>query len=266
MIVDTNKGWGLLAYQQSKFNGPGIKPRRTVYGSTEDRAPGLVPFDDTPYDLIDPLDYKEVIQHCHEKQIFAMYHQADSWAPPGFRWNQNGLNYCWFWSLTGCVMDKRAEEGKETKILSPVSGGWTVNWHNAGNYLEDGVKAAATRGICEMSFTPDPHSLRYRSYKEGWEDNALLYRIGQTWDTPSGGKFDTRLQYCISMLAAGASIYNAHYELSHAMTTIGVIWDESQYGNVRIVDRNSHNEDRPIEKVGPQCVADEQIGICSTLT
>ena len=244
------------------FDEAGALPRRTLYG----RSPHLIPFGEAyPDKLVDPKDYKEVIAWCHERKIFPMYHQQATWGPPGFRWNQNGLNYCWIWSLAGAFMTDRAIEGKPTILLSPVSLGRIVNWKNAGNYLEDAVAGFREYGLCEMEFTPNQHSRSPKTFRDGWEANALQNRLGDTWDTPDDS-LAVRIQYMISILKTGTAIYDAHNWWGHATSVVGVVWDESQKNNLRVIERNSHDEDDLIELTGDRAIPDEMIGICSSLT
>lgn len=237
----------------------GAIPRKSVYGS----APGLIPFGEAyPDKLVDPKDYKEVIQFCHDQKIFPMYHQKATWGPDGFRWNQNGLGYCWTWSGTGDVMNCRALEGKPSVLLSPVSMGWLVGWRNRGNYLESFINGAMERGIAPMEYTPDQHSLNYKKFKEGWEDAALNYRIQEAWDS------DARkmIQHAISILRCGVSGYIAYNWWGHALSLVGVRWDESVLNNIVWIIRNSHDEDDFIELTGSRGVPDELYGIRSTRT
>jgi hypothetical protein len=237
-------------------------PRRTVYGY----APGLVPFGDAfPDKLVQPADYKEVIAHCHDQQIFPLYHQRATWAPPGFQWNQNGLNYCWAWSATAALMDLLAREGKPVPVLSPVSLGWTVNWRNDGNYLESGIKGLMERGVCEMKYTPDPLSRSYRNYEEGWEANALGYRLGEVFDADNTSDKAT-IQHALTILSRGVSGYVAYNWWGHAVEVVGLRWDESLPNNVAWIIRNSHNEDDVIELTGSRGVPDEFYGFSASLT
>lgn len=239
---------------------PGVIPRKTVYGD----APGLVPVGDVPDVLIDMADAKEIIAHCHEWRIFPMYHQENSWAPDGFKWNQNGLGYCWTWSGTGDVMNCRARENKPMVMLSPVSMGYLVNWRNNGNYLESFLEGARKHGIAPASCVPDQHSRNPRSYSDDWEEQALKYRIAEdgVWDTNKS----EMLRHCLSILQNGTSCHIAYNWWGHALSLIGLIWDESQTNNVRWVIRNSHNEDTPIEMTGRRGVPDEAFGVHATVT
>jgi len=237
----------------------GALPRQTRYGD----APGLVPFGAAyPDKLVDEADYKEVITHCHEHKIFTLYHQYNSWAPEGFRWNQNGLGYCWAWGVTAAVMDCRAREGRETVLLAPVSLGWLVNWRNRGNYLESAIRGARERGIAPAEYVPDPHSLSHRSYRDGWEEAAMRYRLGETWDCDPS----RMIQHAISVLATGTPLYIAYNWWGHALECCGIRWDERERYNVVWQIRNSHNEDDLIELTGTRGVPDEAYGVRATLT
>ena len=262
-IIDADKLAVKLAPQiklLKKENRLGVIRRKTKYGS----APGLVPLGDTPDKLVDPKDYKEVIERCHREKIFPMYHQNNTWGPKGFKWNQNGLNYCWAWSLVGDIMNCRAVERKPTKLLAPVSLGWTVGWKNRGNYLEDGIKAVKERGICEARFVPDEHSKRSSSFEDGWEKNGLLYRLPDdgVWDTDRSNM----IQHAITILSTGRSGYIAYNWWGHALSLVGLIWDETQANNLRWIIRNSHNEPDFIELTGRRGIPDELLGIRATLS
>jgi len=80
-------------WQQIVDDSPamGALPRQTKYGE----APGLLPFGEAyPDKLVDVADFKDVIQHCHEHEIFPIFHQKKTWAANNLRWNQDGLGFC----------------------------------------------------------------------------------------------------------------------------------------------------------------------------
>ncbi|HUT60705.1 MAG TPA: hypothetical protein VNA25_22905 [Phycisphaerae bacterium] len=237
----------------------GAFPRRTVYG----RARGLVPVGEAiPDKLVQPADYKEVIAECHADQVFPVYHQRESWGPPGTTWDQNGLNYCWSWGLTATLMDLREREGRPTVQLSPVSLGWLVNWRNAGNYLESAIAGAKERGVCSAAYTPDMHSLRPNRFKDGWEEDAINYRLGEVWDCDPRAM----LQHALSVLATGTPLYIAYDWWGHALECVGLRWDEKQVNNVVWIVRNSHGEKDVIELTGNRGLPDEAYGLRASLT
>jgi hypothetical protein len=236
--------------------GTGFKTRRTSYGN----CVGAVPVGNYADALVDPRDYKETINYCNREKIFTMYHQQNTWAPDGFRWNQNGLNYCWAWGITAAMMDQQARINPgNIKLLAPVTMGWTVGWRNKGNYLEDALQAVIVRGVAEASYVPDPHSLNYREYKAGWEDNALLHRVPEDgfWDLQRSNM----IQHAISVLKTGTSLYVAYYWWSHALEVVGLRWNEREKNNLEWILRNAHNEDELYLMTGDNAIPDEAIGI-----
>jgi hypothetical protein len=266
MIIqyDADRQWKALASEElASGRQLGALPRQTQYGS----SPGLAPFGDFANLLVNPDDFKSVIEQCHASKIFPQYHQKATWGPPGFKWMQNGLPYCWAWSLTACLMDARAREGKQTVLLAPTSLGFTVGWKSRGNYLESGIQGATERGIASAACVPDPYSINPSTFKEGWEADALNYRIspGDTWDLDNGSKA-SMIQHAISVLATGCPLYVAYNWWGHAVSCVGIRWDESKPFNIVWVIRNSHNEDDFIELTGNKGVPSEAYGIRATAT
>lgn len=246
----------LITVPRTADGGLEALPRRTAYGSPEAYACGLRPISDRPDVLIDPKDYKEVIQYCHEKKIFAMYHDRAHGMLR--KWNQNGFGYCWTWSLTGGVINTREAEGQERKRLGPTSLGWLVGWSNQGYYLDAAIKGASEKGIAEAEYCPT-NTINPRNFKEGWEDNALLHRPQEWWETQA-----RNIQHYISLLCSGAAGYIAYNWWGHALQMVGVEWDESQPNNLIWVIRNSHNEDDFIRLTGSKGIADEMYGVIVT--
>jgi len=264
--IDCDKQWESLRNRSLALQRgeKGALPRRTIYGA----APGLIPFGEAyPDKLVDPKDYKEIVQRCHDKKIFPVYHQHNTWAPKGFRWNQNGLNYCWAWSLTGNFMDCQAVEGKRKVgdvILAPTSLGFTVGWKNAGNYLDSAIQGTIKRGIAPASHVPDFLSHNPKTFLPGWEEEAFKNRLSpdDVWDTDR----NKMIQHAITILSMGVSGYIAYNWWSHALGCVGVIWDESQTNNLVWQIRNSHDEDDIIEMTGSKAVPDELYGIRASMT
>jgi len=222
---------------------------------------GLVPMLDYPDKLVQPEDYKEVIRHCHEHKIFAMYHQeASGVLKPG--WSQGRSNLCWAYSLTVATMDARALEGQPPVRLSPWSLAWLVNWRNQGYYCDRAIAGARQRGIASVGFAPE-YELNPRDFKDGWSQDALNYRPTEWWDTRWLSE-ESMVQQCLTILATGRPLYGGYNALSHAMEPCGLLWDETQRNNVIWIVRNSHDEPEPIEMVGRIGVPDEVYGPCAT--
>lgn len=112
---------------------------------------------------------------------------------------QNGYGYCHAYSATTSVMDARAKANHPFKLLSPFSvGGPITGWRNRGMDIEVDLKRLVEFGACEESYLPSEMSLDYRRWKDGWEQNALLYRVVE-WDDleEPGGVFDWCMTYAL---------------------------------------------------------------------
>lgn len=243
----------------------GVLPRRTKYGYDDAYLSGLKPIHEE-IDVLDWLDVKEAIQHSHEHQTQPMYHQAATWAPDGYRHDQNGLPYCWAWSLIATLQDTRAMENKTTVPLAPVGMGWLVNWRSAGYYLDDSIKGLRDRGCPPATAVGgDPNSTNRNpnSYSNDWKEQALKYRLGETWDTRTGNDKYT-IQQLATIITSGRSGYFAINAMSHAMSYTGLHWDEASYLNVKFGVRNSHNEPAPIITSGARWVCDELYGFAGS--
>lgn len=238
-----------------------IYPRRTLYGSDEARVMGLQPLGEVPDVVVPEGKFKEALAAAHKTQTLPMYWQNHTWGPRGFQWNQDGLGYCWAWSGTGCLMDTRATERKETVLLAPVSMGWLVNWQDRGNYLEDFIRGAREKGIAPGSCVPDSawHTPDPNAFDPCWETERANYRLGQVWDC------DPRrmMQHCLSILTYSRPLYIAYNWWGHALEMVGMRYDGDTL--VKII-RNSHNEDDFIELEGQRSVPDEAYGFINTVT
>lgn len=247
-----------------------VKPRdynERRYGSTTlDLQSGIVPIEARPDVLVQPDQYKEVIAHCHEQQIFPMYHQQATWAPEGFKSYQNGIGYCWTWSGTATLLDVRALEGLETVLLVPVSMGYLVGWKDRGNYLESFIQGARNDGIVPIIGDQKEgfNSLnRSSSYWNKFDSLRGDYRLDEVWDTDPSSTA-RMIQHCLSILAYGRPLYIAYNWWGHALELVGLLWDESQPNNLVWVIRNSHGETTFIELTGSRGIPSEAYGFIST--
>lgn len=242
-----------------------VRPRVTRYGSPDAEAIGLEPIEAVPDVLVPEGEYAAVVSHAHEQQAFPIYHMYDSWAPPGYKFNQNGLGYCWTWSGTGAVMTLRALEDKDFVPLAPVSMGYLVGWRNNGNYLESFIQGAREDGICPAVNGEINSHKNSRSYWDQHDADRHLYRLDKVWDTNARAGDDVMIQHCLSILSYGRPLYCAWNWWGHAVLVVGMRWDETEYKNIVWLLRNSHNEDDVIELTGSRGVPDEAYGFVSTV-
>lgn len=250
-----------LLREHPLFGVPEVYPRRTRYGEADALALGLEPVEAVPDVLIPKDSYKEVIAACEKARSFPLHHLHDSWAPPGTKFNQNGLGYCWTWSSTACMMTVRAAELKPFVSLASVSMGYLVRWANQGNYLESVINGLREKGICPGDFNDHSNSA---SKWSSLDSERAKYRLRAVWDTNPRAGDATMIQHCLSILAYGRPLQGAWNWWGHAVAIVGMRWDESLLNNVAFILRNSHNESDVIELTGSRAVPDEAYGFIST--
>jgi hypothetical protein len=245
---------------------PEALPRQTRYGSAEAEACGLVPVSDYADELVQPDQFKEVIAECHAKKMFPMYHMEASGLLK--RWTQDGYGFCWAYWITACLMGKRALEGQTPVALSPFSLGWLVGWRNQGYYLDRTIAGAKEKGIAPLDFVPE-YELNTRNFKQGWEQEALNYRASEWWDVNvEQNRVGTILnpleviRQALTILRTGVPLYIAYNWWGHALTCVGMEYDESKPNKIKWLDWNSHN-DGIIELSGSKGVPNELYGIRS---
>ncbi len=237
------------------------RPERLSYGSDAAIELGLRPMEGIGVDdLVQPDDFEEVIEECHAKKRFPMYHMEDS----GFfdNWTQDGLNYCWTWAMTATLMANRLMEGLPPVALAPTSLGWTVNWRNSGGYLTETIAAAKSHGIAPLSAVDHIHSRNPNKFDDDWEEQALENRVLEWWDGPVS-KDIRQVQYMLTMLANGKPLYVAYNWWSHALTNVGLNYNPRARHKVDVLAFNSHG-DGLITMEGSRGLPDEYYGIRST--
>jgi hypothetical protein len=126
---------------------------------------------------------------------------------------QNGLNYCWSFSLGQAIKGSRDADGQPHVDLCPESLGRDVNWRNAGNYCGSAIAAAAKWGMCDRSFSPKRYSLSPSTWTKGWEQEALSHRVLEWYELGTVNMW----QEVVTALLLGHGVYFGVNWLSHAM-------------------------------------------------
>lgn len=260
MIYNDDNYRQLIRVSATVDGAPQWYPRQSRYGTAEASSMGLVPMGDFPDMLPDPSDFKAIITYCHEQKIFPMYH-LDSSGVMNAGWDQDGYGFCWAYGLTAAVMGCRNAEGKPPKRLSPFGLGECVNWKNSGYYCDRAIAYAKTHGIPEVAYVPE-YNLRPSTFKSGWQQNALLHRPREWWDTEKTSDLQM-IRQGLAILMTGRAGYDAYDWWSHALAAVGMDWDESQPNNVVWINWNSH-ADGLIRMAGSRGVPDELYGVRAT--
>jgi hypothetical protein len=238
---------------------PGLmeyRPRREEYGSAEAIAAGLEPVENSPDVLLQPDQYRDAVKLAHEQQTMPLYH-CYKWRPAGFKYNQDGIGYCWTWSGTGCMMTTRAAENRPLVKLAPVSMGYLVGWKDEGNYLESYIRGAREQGVCP---SPDGDINSLNRSSAYWENvgERGKYRLDKVWDT----RANAMEQHCVSILCYGRSLYIAYSWWGHAVELVAVRYNGS---TMEWVISNSHNEADVITLTGSRAIPSEAYAFVSTV-
>lgn len=250
----------LLRPSQTEDGSPQWYPRHSRYGTSEASSMGLVPVGDYPDTLPDQQDFKAIIEECHAEKIFPMYHmQASKVFDAG--WYQKSWGFCWAYGLTANVIGQRSKEGKPPKRLSPFSLAWLVSYKNSGYFCDKAIAGARMSGIATVDFVPEYTTDRSR-FKDGWQDNAKLHRPTEWWDVDASNHLQTCRQ-ALSILRTGTPLYIAYEWWRHALSCVGMEWDESQPYGIVWLDWNSHN-DGIIRLGGTKGKPDELYGVRAT--
>ena len=202
-----------------------VEPRRTTYGSSEAQQIGLIAGEEQikPYPESEWPDRIKAMAGRFIGDVMVANKVKCK--------DQNGLGFCWTYSLTSCVEVIRLQQGQGYVELNPESLGGDVGWRNAGNSLDSAIAYARTHGICERRFSP-PHNLKTGTWQKGWEENALGYKPAEWFDLD--GK--ERWPMTVTALLSGYPVYVGYDWWRHALIVVGLTLVGSE---VCLVLRNS---------------------------
>jgi len=90
--------------------------------------------------------------------------------------DQNGLGYCWCYGSARAFQVERTRLGLPPLNLCPESvGGPCTGWRNEGGYASEALRQMERFGICESSYTVNPHRLQPETWNPAWAQNALSH-------------------------------------------------------------------------------------------
>jgi hypothetical protein len=206
------------------FEDSGYMPRESEYGKLE----GVPMFADA-FDLIPESEWPT--------RIAAMA-QDKAWPRDRYReqipihQNQNGLSFCWAYSLVQAVEMCRAVAGLKYHQLAPETLGSLVGWTNSGYYCDKALSFAQVHGIAGREFAKQ-YSLNSGSYVQGWQQNALLHRPAEVYDL---GRDMWR--EVVTALLSGFAVYTGYNRFRHAITLDSVV---NQGGKIGVSSPNTWN-------------------------
>jgi hypothetical protein len=95
--------------------------------------------------------------------------------------SQNGLPYCWAYSLSQAVEAELVRSGLPFQLLAPESLGGDVNWRSQGNMLDSALAYAAKNGIARRQFVPQ-YEINPKKFDPAWEKDRINFVPLEWWD------------------------------------------------------------------------------------
>jgi hypothetical protein len=111
--------------------------------------------------------------------------------------DQDGLGYCHAYGTVSVEEILIAiASGVYVNLSAESIGGIVTKWHNQGADPMDDLAVAIKNGACEASFMDKPNSLSPSRWKQGWQQNALNYRMAEYYDLRVPGKTFDAVMTC----------------------------------------------------------------------
>jgi len=235
-IIDDGNWEEMIAESVAAHGGkPGALPRQTAIGGLW--CASRVFAEDVP--LIPESQWKDRIAAKQGKWIRQKWERQK----PKIKY-QNGLRYCWAYSISQCCEALRAKSNQPYVELGPESLGGMVDFENAGGCMDTAIQYAADHGIACRAMIPE-HCLDSTDFAVGWEQNALKHAPTEWWDL---GAKDVWAE-TVSALLADFPIYVGLDWWGHA-----VMYDELQIidGEICAHSPNTHGEGQDVILRGSQ--------------
>lgn len=159
---------------------------------------------------------------------------------------QNGLGYCWAYSLAQAVEAERVRGGQDFQLLAPESLGEDVRWRNAGNYLDSAIQYAAKNGIARRQLVPQ-HELNSNRFDPQWKEDRKNFVPLEWWDL-GGNKVWAQT---VTALLSGFGCYVGLDWWSHAVFYAKLVLDGKKIG---VWTPNSHGEGEDVILYGSRAV------------
>jgi hypothetical protein len=220
-------------------------PRESEYGKLE----GVPMFADS-FELIPPDQWSKRISSMEEAKAWPRDRYRDQ---KPVHQNQNGLSFCWAYSLAQAVEMTRAVAGLEYRQLAPETLGAMTGWRNAGYYCDKALAYAQQHGIAGREFAKQ-YSLNYRGYQAGWQENALLHRPVEVYDLGRDMWAEV-----VTALISGFAVYTGYNRFSHAITLDSLV---NNGGKIGVSSPNTWNGEQDRWTLfGQTAVPDEAFAI-----
>ena len=162
---------------------------------------------------------------------------------------QNGLSYCWAYSIAQCVMAIHQIMGLLQVQLAPESLSELTGGRNAGYYCDKAMQYVMRNGIAPREYVSQ-YELNQRKWKPGWQDARGNFRVLEGFD---GGARNIWAE-TISVLLYGWPCYVGYDWWRHAVMLDGIVLDGNKIG-VHAV--NTHGPGKDVALFGSKAVPGE---------
>lgn len=159
---------------------------------------------------------------------------------------QNGLGFCWAYSLAQATMAVRAAMGQEFVQLSPESLAECVGYRNSGYNLDRALEYAAKYGIASRQTVPQ-HKITTRGWSPQYKDERQLYIPLEWYDL--GGK-DVWAE-TVTALMMGFGCYVGYNWWRHAILLDGLRVNGNK---IEVHSPNSHGPGNDVWLSGSKAI------------
>lgn len=237
-LIITDSNWkDVVRRLESEGFQPGALPRQTAVGELEG-----VPVFAEQVPLIPPSEWEDRIREMTENRSWI----GDRWQSDPRADSQNGLGYCWAYSLAQAVMAVRAGQGQPFVQLSPESLAGDVNYQNRGNYLDSALKYAATYGLATRQTVPQ-YKIRESQWDPAYKEERTKYIPLEWWDL--GGR--NVWNETVTALLLGYGCYVGYDWWGHAVFLDRL---RIQNGTIQVHTPNSHGPGNDVWLSGSRAV------------
>ena len=243
IVSDDDFAFAVDAHRERTDGTPGLLPRDYATHPL-----GSLPYASTPFTEVAPI----IPENEWPARIKAMqgHFARNLYSGTPHEDSQNGLNYCWAYSLVQAIKNARDIEGQPHLDLAAVSLGGAVNFRNAGNYCGAAIQYAAEHGVCNRSFVAGQWDLKPTGWKKEWQSDALNHRPLEWLEL---GHVNMR-QETVTALLLGFPVYVGLNWLGHAMCFTEVQWVKN---NIAIFTPNTWDTGQEMLLTGSKAVPDE---------
>jgi hypothetical protein len=227
MSIEINDGNWQSVVGQLIDRGLGIVgalPRQSQPGCLEG-----VPVYAEHFPLIPESEWLDRIKYMTESRLWI----GDRWQSNPQADYQNGLGFCWAYSLAQAVMAVRRSQAQPFVQLSPESLAEDVGYANRGNYLDSALKYAASHGLASRATVPQ-HKIKESQWNEAYRGERKKY-IPLEWYDLDGNNVWAQT---VSTLLSGFGCYVGYDWWGHA------VWLDrlrvGSDGKIQVHTPNSH--------------------------